>query len=160
MQYKPLILKNYMANTIVELVGIPLPAPLARARNKFILLFQDTMTAIENERQALLKKHGDLDENGNLQIDPTTGNYKLKDAEAFAKDFEEMTMRTLAIPCNGDELRGTFLAVKQVLSTLETKLSVSEAKVYDDIMEAFEAWTGEPTGKPSADEEGEIEHAG
>lgn len=139
MQYKPLILKNYMASTLVELVSIPLAAPLARARNKFILLFQETVKQVENERQALLMKYGDLDTEGKLQVG-SDGNYKLKDAVAFAKEFEEMTSRALAITCNGDELKGTFLMVKNILDNLETKLTVAQTTVYSEIMDAFEAW--------------------
>lgn len=142
--YRPLVLKNYMLATMIELVSIPLAAPLARARNKFILLFNNTMQEVEAERQRILKKWGDLDKDGNLQVDPTTGNYRLTDKEAFTKEFEEMTSRTLAVQCVGDEIKGTFMAIKNVLATLETHLTVAQTTVYNEIMEAFEAWEKGP----------------
>ena len=159
MQYRPLVLKNYMVATLVELLGVPLAAPVARARNKFILLFQETMKEIEDERQKLLKKYGDLDKDGNLQTDLTTGSYKMRDMDGFTKEFEEMTSRALAVPCVGDELKGTFMQVKRILANLETKLDVQQSTVYGAIMDAFEEWERGPVEEASG-ATGAEEHAG
>lgn len=155
LNHKPLILKNYMVNTLVELLGIPLSAQTARARNRFVLLFNDTANAIEAERQALLKEYGDLDEKGELQVG-TNGRFKLKDEEGFAKAYEEMTQRTLAVPCNANQYTD-FVQMKHVLDTLETRLTVAQTTIYDEIMTAFEEWAGKPPVE--AGTEGEEEGA-
>jgi len=141
LNHKPLILKNYMVNTLVELLGIPLQANIARARNRFVVLFTDSAKRIEDERQALLKEYGDLDEHGELQI-TTEGRFKLKDEEGFTKAFEEMTQRTLAVPCVAQQYTD-FVQVKHILETIETRLTVAQTTIYDEIMTAFEEWAGE-----------------
>ena len=153
LHHPTLLLKNYMVNTLLELLNIPLPANVARARNRFLLLFKSAATEIEAERQALLKKWGDLDAEGKLQIDQATGHYKMKDLAAFTKEFEEMTTRTRAIPCIANAYTD-FLQIKNVLDTLETRLTVEQTTVYNEIMEAFEEWAKDPSKPADPDELG------
>lgn len=155
LNHNALILKNYMVNTLVELLGIPLQANLARARNRFIVLFNNTVNEINAERMVILKKYGELDEAGELKVG-TDGHYILKDKAAFDKEFEELTTRAVAIPCVGEMLTD-FHMVKNILDTLETKLTVAETTVYDEIMKAFEEWAAAPkTQGTQADEGGVI----
>jgi DNA-binding transcriptional regulator YhcF (GntR family) len=156
LNHPSLLLKNYMVNTLLELLNVPVPAAVARARNRFILLFNKVAKEIENERQTLLKKYGELDAQGNLQIDTATGHYKMKDVAAFEKEFDEMTSRTLAIPCIA-EAKVDFIMVKQVLDQLETRLTVAQTTVYNEIMEAFEAWQND--NKPAAGSGADTQHA-
>ena len=132
------MLKNYMVNTIIELLSTPLAGRAARSRNKFILLLTDTAKKLEDERQKLLKEFGDLDAAGELQIGEDN-QYKLKDKEAFEKAFAELTNGTFTLMCRAESLID-FQAVMQILDTLQTPMSVATTTIYNEIMEAFESW--------------------
>lgn len=152
LEHKPLILQNYMVATLIELLGVPLAGQIARARNRFILLFNETAKEIEAERQKLLKEYGDLDEKGELKIG-TNGHYIMRDAEGFAKAFDELSKRTCYVPCKGEQLVD-FHNIKNVLLNLELKLTVEQTTVYDEICKRFEEWaSSEATPSPLNDEE-------
>lgn len=156
LQHKPLILKNYMVNTLIELLGIPLQANVARSRNRFIMLFNETATHIESERQRLLQEYGVKDETtGDLKVG-TDGHYEMTDKEAFTKAFEELTQRTLAVPCTGEQYVD-FSRVRNILETLETRLTVAQTTIYDEIMNCFDDWAGIEREQSEAEEEGEDE---
>lgn len=139
MNHGKLILKNYMINTLIELLSVPLAGQTARSRNRFILGLTDITHELEAERQTLLKKYGDLTPEGELQIDEKTGNYKLKDAEAFDAAFKELTERTFEMPCIAEKVVD-FQAMHRTLETLETPMSVATTTVYEKIMQAFDTW--------------------
>lgn len=139
---KPLVLKNYQLGPMVKFLSLPLPGQAARARNRFILAFNKQITAIEDRRLALLKQHGDLDDKGELQIDTASGNFKLKDKEAFHKDYDALMREEYAAPCVGNALVD-FRGAYGILKDLPTQLSVEETTIYDEIMTAFEAWAGD-----------------
>lgn len=142
LNHKPLILKNYMVNTLVELLGIPLPANAARARNRFILLFNDTAKHVEDERQRLLDLYTEKDEKGERKVG-TDGHFVLADEAAFQKEYEELTSRTLAVPCIGEQYTD-FVSAMNILANLETRLTVAQTTIYDEIMKCFEEWAGVP----------------
>ena len=143
MEHGTLVLKNYMINTLVELLSTPIAGQLARSRNRFIAKLSDIAHKLEDERIVLLKKYGEL-KDGELQIDQETGSYKLTDKAAFEKEFEVLSKGTFELACKAEQLID-FKAVHQMLDTIQTPMTVATTTVYDEIMKAFEAWAASQT---------------
>lgn len=143
MDHGKFVLKNYLVNSIVELLSVPLPAALARTRNRFILLFGPQVKQIEETRMKLLKEFGDLDAEGNL-VQGDDGNYKMKDRPAFTAAYETVMEANFALEVRGEQLVD-FNTAFQILETLDTKLNVAQTSAYDEIMQAFEAWKNNGT---------------
>lgn len=136
MNHGVLVLKNYMLNTLVQLLNVPVAGQAARARNRFLQALKGAADELEAKRMELLKKYGDL-KDGELQIE--NGHYKLTDKEAFDKEFADLQEGTLALQCKAEQLID-FQAVHRILNTLETKLTVDQTTVYDAICNSFDEW--------------------
>lgn len=138
MNHGALTLKNYMLNTLLELLSIPLAGKLARSRNKFVLLFTSRTKMLEEKRIELLKSFGELTPEGELQIGED-GHYKLKDKAGFETAFKNLTDEQFEMPCVAESVID-FRNMHQVLDTLETPMTVATTTVYEEIMTAFETW--------------------
>lgn len=144
MNHGKLVLKNYMINTLVELLSTPLAGQIARQRNRFIVMLYDRAKDLEAKRNELLKKYGDLTPEGELQSGDD-GQYKLKDVEGFEKEFAVMTQGTFELQCKAEQLM-VFQTVHQILENLQTPMTVPTTTVYDEICTAFETWAESEKG--------------
>ena len=140
MNHGKLVLKNLVINTVVGLLSEPVVGKVARSRNRFILLLNDRLQEVKEAHMALLKKYGDLSDKGELQIDEENGTYKMKDKDAFEKEFDALMEQVLEIPCRAEQLVD-FQCVHNMLANLDTKLTVAQTTIYEEIMSAFEAWS-------------------
>ena len=130
-------LSNYHLSPLINFLNEPLPALLAVPRNKLILLFGEKLTALNDSRDVLLKKWGDLDEHGELQVDMNSGTYKLTDKDKFTEEYDALQQTEITfdvIPAN----KAHFLALKNILVNFEKKLDVQETTLYAEILEAVE----------------------
>lgn len=139
MEHGTLVLKNYMINTLIELLNLPLANQTARQRNKFILRLNKIAHELNDQRMVMLKKYGNLDEHGELKT-VEGGKYDLKDYDAFEKEYQVLMQEDFKLHCEGEDIV-TFSAVENILQSLPTQLNVAQTTVYGEICDAFFAWS-------------------
>lgn len=133
-----IVFKNYMINTLVDLLSEPVSGQVARSRNRFITLLADPMKSAEAKRIALLEQYAVLTD-GKLVLDEKTQEYPLRDKEGFEKAFAELSQQEFDVPCVGEHLVD-FQRVHTMLDTTAKAMSVSTTSTYEAIMQSFEAW--------------------
>lgn len=134
--YGTIEFKNYQIGPLLEFMNISLPNQAARARNRMIIFFGEPMKKVEEARQALLTKYCQLDEKKERVIGEN-GLYKLTDQAGFDKEYEELTHTIASFPITPSNKMDVDM-VKDLILNLETKLSVKDTTVYNEICEVFE----------------------
>lgn len=134
-----LTFKNYMINTLVDLLNIPVAGQVARSRNRFIVKLSDPMKAAEDKRMALLEQYAEK-KDGKIFLDDKTNQYNLgENKEVFEAAFKELSDSTFEIPVVG-EFVVDVQRVHTMLNTLDTPMSVATTHNYEEIMQVFEAY--------------------
>lgn len=139
MQHGKLVLKNYMLNTLIELLNVPVAGQVARARNRFILRLNDQAHNLEERRMKLIKEFGVIDEVTKEPKIKPSGEYELKDAPAFEAAFKAQSDESYELPCVAEQLVD-FQTVHSMLENSTVPLSIAQTTIYDEVLQAFEAW--------------------
>lgn len=112
----------------------------SRMRTRFIKLAQERLKEIEDTRIELLKKHGNVDDNGELKtVEDSNGQmvYDLKDREAFNVEYNEMMLEEFVVD-ETPERKDMLLALKDIVLDTERTFKGQEAIFYDRFADIVE----------------------
>lgn len=135
-KYPALVLKNYLINSCVNFLDVPLPAQIARSRNRFLKALSPRAEEFETERMKLINQYAEKGTDEKPLVMPN-GNYKIKDQAAFDaawKTLKEETATFDVLPSN----MADFHVVKGIMLGLDTPMNVGETHDYEELCIAFE----------------------
>lgn len=112
----------------------------SRMRTRFIKIAQERLKEIEDTRIELLKKHGNVDDNGELKtVEDSNGQmvYDLRDREAFNVEYNEMMLEEFVVD-ETPERKDMLLALKDIVLDTERTFKGQEAIFYDRFADIVE----------------------
>lgn len=119
-----------MLQALDELAVAKLPVKTAYWVQKFGKKLVKEYSSFEEQRKKIIDEHGKRDEKGNLIIE--NGQYVMDDAEAFAKEYNELASITIELDFNP-------ITIEQLGNTVVTPSALARLEKYiisDDDKEA------------------------
>ena len=122
------------------LMELELPAKQSRMRTRFCKLGIERLRLLEEEKMEIIKKHANIDENGEVkQVKDEQGRlvWDVKDKDGFNADYKELMMEEWVLDLN-EEKKDMLLTLKDVVLNLDIILKGKEALQYDRWCEIVE----------------------
>jgi len=122
------------------LMELELPAKQSRMRTRFCKLGIERLKLLEEEKMEIIKKHGNIDENGEVkQVKDEQGRlvWDIKDKDGFNADYKELMMEEWVLDLN-EEKKDMLLTLKDSVLNLDIILKGKEALQYDRWCEIVE----------------------
>ena len=122
------------------LMELELPARQSRMRTRFCKLGMERLNLIAEEKMDIIKRHADLDENGEVkQVEDEQGRlvWDVKDKDGFNADYKELMIEEWALELN-EEKKDMLLTLKDSVLNLDIILKGKEALQYDRWCEIVE----------------------
>lgn len=122
------------------LMELELPARQSRMRTRFCKLGMERLNLIAEERMDIIKRHADLDENGEVkQVEDEQGRliWDVKDKDGFNADYKELMIEEWVLEQN-EERKDMLLTLKDSVLNLDIVLKGKEAMQYDRWCEIVE----------------------
>ena len=122
------------------LMELELPAKQSRMRTRFCKLGIERLKLLEEEKMEIIKKHGNIDENGEVkQVKDEQGRlvWDIKDKGDFNTNYKELMMEEWVLDLN-EEKKDMLLILKDVVLNLDIILKGKEALQYDRWCEIVE----------------------
>ena len=122
------------------LMELELPAKQSRMRTRFCKLGIERLKLLEEEKMEIIKKHGNIDENGEVkQVKDEQGRlvWDIKDKDGFNADYKELMMEEWVLDLN-EEKKDMLLTLKDSVLNLDITLKGKEALQYDRWCEIVE----------------------
>lgn len=122
------------------LMELELPAKQSRMRTRFCKLGIERLRLLEEEKMEIIKKHANIDENGEVkQVEDEQGRliWDIKDKDAFNADYKELMIEEWVLELN-EERKDMLLTLKDSVLNLNIILKGKEALQYDRWCEIVE----------------------
>ena len=122
------------------LMELELPAKQSRMRTRFCKLGIERLRLLEEEKMEIIKKHANLDENGEVkQVEDEQGRliWDVKDKDGFNADYKELMIEEWVLELN-EEKKDMLLTLKDSVLNLDIILKGKEALQYDRWCEIVE----------------------
>ena len=122
------------------LMELELPAKQSRMRTRFCKLGIERLRLLEEEKMEIIKKHGNIDENGEIkQVEDEQGRliWDVKDKDGFNADYKELMIEEWVLELN-EEKKDMLLTLKDSVLNLDIILKGKEALQYDRWCEIVE----------------------
>ena len=122
------------------LMELELPAKQSRMRTRFCKLGIERLSLLEEEKMEIIKKHGNIDENGEVkQVKDEQGRlvWYIKDKDGFNADYKELMIEEWVLELN-EEKKDMLLTLKDIVLNLDIVLKGKEALQYDRWCEIVE----------------------
>ena len=122
------------------LMELELPAKQSRMRTRFCKLGIERLRLLEEEKMEIIKKHANIDENGEVkQVEDEQGRliWDVKDKDGFNADYKELMIEEWVLELN-EEKKDMLLTLKDSVLNLDIILKGKEALQYDRWCEIVE----------------------
>ena len=122
------------------LMELELPAKQSRMRTRFCKLGIERLRLLEEEKMEIIKKHANIDENGEVkQVKDEQGRliWDIKDKDGFNADYKELMIEEWVLELN-EEKKDMLLTLKDSVLNLDIILKGKEALQYDRWCEIVE----------------------
>ena len=122
------------------LMELELPAKQSRMRTRFCKLGIERLRLLEEEKMEIIKKHANIDENGEVkQVKDEQGRliWDIKDKDGFNADYKELMIEEWVLELN-EEKKDMLLTLKDIVLNLDIVLKGKEALQYDRWCEIVE----------------------
>ena len=122
------------------LMELELPAKQSRMRTRFCKLGIERLSLLEEEKMEIIKKHANIDENGEVkQVKDEQGRliWDIKVKDGFNADYKELMIEEWVLELN-EEKKDMLLTLKDVVLNLDIILKGKEALQYDRWCEIVE----------------------
>jgi hypothetical protein len=124
------------------LMDLKLKGTKSRMRTRFVKKIQEQLDLIQQEKEAIIRNYGVVDENGQIKTKIENGNevYEIIDREQCEKELAELYSESLFIEEN-DGNKQMLLAVKDAVLNCDLEFNGQNALNYDMYCELFENLT-------------------
>ncbi len=125
------------------LMELELPAKQSRMRTRFCKLGIERLNLLEEEKMEIIKKHANIDENGEIkQIEDAEGRlvWDVENIDEFNVDYKELMIEEWVLELN-EEKKDMLLTLKNSILNLDIVLKGKEALQYDRWCEIVEEIT-------------------
>ena len=122
------------------LMELELPAKQSRMRTRFCKLGIERLSLLEEEKMEIIKKHANIDENGEVkQVKDEQGRliWDIKVKDGFNADYKELMIEEWVLELN-EEKKDMLLTLKDAVLNLDIILKGKEALQYDRWCEIVE----------------------
>lgn len=122
------------------LMELRLPGRESRMRTRFCKMAMDKLKDLEEEKMVLIKKHGNLDVDGNVkQTKDEDGRmiWDIKDKQGFNNDYRDLVFEKWIVD-NTEERKEMLLILQNIVLNVDMEFNNKEALEYDRWCEIVE----------------------
>ncbi len=122
------------------LMELRLPGRESRMRTRFCKMAMDKLKDLEEEKMVLIKKHGNLDVDGNVkQTKDEDGRmiWDIKDKQGFNNDYRDLVFEKWIVD-NTEERKKMLLTLQNIVLNVDMEFNNKEALEYDRWCEIVE----------------------